>query len=41
MNDLWYMITKDTTSLPYYWADFPTMFSNNTNGSFCQDSDEM
>jgi hypothetical protein len=29
------------TPAPFYWANFEDLFTDDANGSFCQNSDEM
>ena len=41
MNDLWGMITENSTMHDYYWAEFNQIFTNGPTLSYCQDSDEI
>ena len=41
MDDLWTMITEDTTMIEPFWDKLDQIFTNKPNGSFCQNSDEM
>ena len=41
MDDLWEMITADTSVTDYSFSSFYKVFEQDSNGSFCQDSDEM
>ena len=41
MTDLWGMIDEDHTVSELPWERFYKIFTNDANGSFCQDSDEM
>ena len=41
MDDLWTIITEDTTVQPFYWKEQVQVFTSSSQNSFCQDSDEM
>ena len=41
MDDLWTMITEDTTMITPFWAELGEIFTAKPNGSFSQNSDEL